>query len=268
MGYKLNMRISPRRHTLATLRIAIGLTQKEMATLVQRSPRTIQAIELGQLPLSEDLGVLIAEATGVDFGWLMEGDPHEPPRKGMTAMGMGYGGTGNYGRPEFEFHRAFLQSPVASSEEMKASYQATLKSKANGDKIITMPLPVLKKALLAKKRELMQSNDSIMMRKLKAILDQTITAETGDLIRWKIGEFLQSLGSEYRLSDLPSKGGIDGYDPAVVTGYDPADLDVLTLALPAIKLPTTSKKEPLVAKRKRKSKMYFSIPPTDSETQP
>ena len=112
---------------------------------VARATRTIQAVELGQLPLSKELGMEIAEATGVDFGWLMEGDPSDPPRKGITAMGTGYGGSGTYGRAEFEFHRAFLESPVASSAEVQAAYRAALKSTKAGDKLITSALPVLKR---------------------------------------------------------------------------------------------------------------------------
>ena len=210
IGYAFPMRPSPLRHPLAILRTTIGLTQKEMAGLVNRAARTIQAVELGKLSLSEDLAMLIAQATGVDAGWLLEKDPAVPPRKGTTAMGMG-SGTGEYGRKEFEFHRAFLQSPVASSQEMKAAYQAARQSKTDGKKLVTVPLPVLKKALLAKKQELLQHHDQAMLRNLKSVLDQTITVEAGDLVRWKIGEFLQSLRQEYHLTALSSADGGDAY---------------------------------------------------------
>ena len=251
IGYVFVMRPSPLRHPLAILRATIGLTQKEMAGLVNRAARTIQAVELGKLPLSEDLAMLIAEATGVDAGWLLANNPATPPRKGATALGMG-SGTGVYGRAEFEFHRAFLQSPVASSAEMKAAYQAAVKSRAGGNHLVTLSLPVLKKALLDKKKAMLQHNDQVMLRNLKAVLDQTVTADAGDLIRWKIGEFLQSLCEEYRLSALSSENA-----------SDPNDLDVLTVALPEAKLPDLSRQKSGVAKRKRKSKVHFAFPPTE-----
>jgi transcriptional regulator with XRE-family HTH domain len=80
------MRVSPLRHPLAILRTIIRLTQKEMADLVQRSPRTIQAIELGQLPLSEELAMVIAQETGIDAGWLLEKNPATPPREGLGPL--------------------------------------------------------------------------------------------------------------------------------------------------------------------------------------
>ena len=73
------MRPSPFRHTLALLRTAIGLTQKEMADLAECSTPTIQAIELGKLKLSEKLGHTIAHKTGASMAWLMADDTARPP---------------------------------------------------------------------------------------------------------------------------------------------------------------------------------------------
>lgn len=72
------MRVSLLKHPLAVLRTTIGLGQKEMAELVGRSVRTIQAVELNTLPLSEDLGKTIAVKTGVSLKWLMDGNPDAP----------------------------------------------------------------------------------------------------------------------------------------------------------------------------------------------
>lgn len=73
------MRISPQRHTLAVLRLTIGLTQKEMAALVGCSRPTIQEIELGKgLKLSESLAEKIRQATGIGLKWLLSGDPSQP----------------------------------------------------------------------------------------------------------------------------------------------------------------------------------------------
>src|SRR5436190_20090699 len=72
------MRPSPLRHSLAVLRSFLGLTQKEMADLVECSTPTIQAIELGKLKLSEKLGVTLATKTGVSLDWLMSNDVTAP----------------------------------------------------------------------------------------------------------------------------------------------------------------------------------------------
>ncbi len=192
------MRRSPLAHPLAVLRTTIGLTQKELGVLVNRAARTIQAVELRNLPLSEDLAMLIAHATGVDAGWLLEGDPSVPPRKGTTALGMATG-TGEYGRAEFEFHRAFIEAPKASQEEIEAACQSAIDAAAAGPSLVTVSLPVMKTAVLANKARLTQAADQAMLQNLKAILDHTITAESGDLIRWKIRQLLHLLAKEYKL---------------------------------------------------------------------
>jgi DNA-binding XRE family transcriptional regulator len=73
------MRTSPQRNTLAVLRVLLGIGQKQMGELVGRSMRTIQAVELGQLKLSEELAVEIARQTGVSLDWLTAGDVSKPP---------------------------------------------------------------------------------------------------------------------------------------------------------------------------------------------
>jgi len=95
------MRNSPLRHPLAVLRTTLGLTQSEMADLVGRSRVTVQAVELGKLPLSEGLAARIAEETGVHVGWLLDGDPAEPALK---ADG------GSYTRADYEQHRAIREA--------------------------------------------------------------------------------------------------------------------------------------------------------------
>ena len=67
------------RHTLAILRRVIGLTQSELAVIVGRSPRTIQAIEGGRLTLSEDLAVRVSHETGISMHWLLGHNSGEPP---------------------------------------------------------------------------------------------------------------------------------------------------------------------------------------------
>jgi transcriptional regulator with XRE-family HTH domain len=73
------MRPSPLLHPLAVLRQIIGTSQGELAQLVGKSRATIQAIELGKLNLSEELGMKIALETGVAVRWLFDGDPAAAP---------------------------------------------------------------------------------------------------------------------------------------------------------------------------------------------
>jgi DNA-binding XRE family transcriptional regulator len=72
------MRISPRRHTVAVLRLFLGLTQKEFADMVDVSAKTIQAIELEKLRLSETLANKISLKSGVAVRWLLDGNTSAP----------------------------------------------------------------------------------------------------------------------------------------------------------------------------------------------
>jgi transcriptional regulator with XRE-family HTH domain len=188
------MRRSPLSHPLAVLRTTIGLTQKEMADLVDRAARTIQSVELNHLPLSEDLAMAIAQATGVDAGWLLEGNPDTPPRKGLTAENMS-AATGEYTRSDYEFHRAFIESPVATPEQMEAITREAAKHQGKGE-LVTMTLPVMKAALLTHKKRILQALDQQTLDALKHLLDKTAAAKNGDLVRWKIRRFLQTLASQ------------------------------------------------------------------------
>jgi transcriptional regulator with XRE-family HTH domain len=96
------MRLSPKRHPLAVLRILLKLCQKELGDLALCSKATVQAVELGKLRLSEDLAGRIASATGVNVEWLLNGDPSIPPQA--------YDG-GEYTLEKFEFYRANTSSP-------------------------------------------------------------------------------------------------------------------------------------------------------------
>jgi transcriptional regulator with XRE-family HTH domain len=75
------MKRSPLRHNLARLRLFLKLGQKELADLVGCTSHTIQSVELGRLPLSEDLARRISAATGIHLRWLMENDLETPTVK-------------------------------------------------------------------------------------------------------------------------------------------------------------------------------------------
>ena len=189
------MRRSPLLHPLAVLRTTIGLTQKEMGNLVARAARTIQAVELGKLPLSQDLAMLIARATGIDAGWLLGNDATVPPRKGLTAQGMG-SGTGVYKLVDFEFHRAFMESPVASAEEMDAAVREAAKARGKKGKLVTVTLPVMKAAMLNQKRRVQKAFDEKILAAVKELLEKTSATEQGDIVRWRIRRFLGSVAKD------------------------------------------------------------------------
>ena len=189
------MRNSPLRHPLAILRTTIGLTQKEMGGLVDRAARTIQSIELGHLPLSEDLAMRLAHATGVDAGWLLEGNPDVPPRRGSFTIGMGVDPQG-YTRETFEYYRAYVESPVASPEETQAAFQAAEQAERKGQQNVILPLPVVKAAALAMKQKSMEMLDPMLLHFLRCILEQTTTTPAGPLIRWKMRRFFMEVAKE------------------------------------------------------------------------
>jgi transcriptional regulator with XRE-family HTH domain len=67
------------RHPLAQLRLVLfKMGQKEMAQLVGVSPYLIQSIELRRATLTPEVASRIAEASGCDLGWLLDGDVTKP----------------------------------------------------------------------------------------------------------------------------------------------------------------------------------------------
>ncbi len=140
--------------------------------------------------------MLIAEATGIDAGWLLAGQPAVPPRKGLTAQHLGTG-SGTYTKSDYEFHRAFIESPAASREEIEKMVRSALPSEnQKGEKVVTMSLPVMKGALLAHKKRVMEPIDQQMVEALQLLLEKTIVARGGDLVRWKLRRLLLELAEE------------------------------------------------------------------------
>ncbi|EEF63373.1 helix-turn-helix domain-containing protein [Pedosphaera parvula] len=96
------MRQSKQQHPLAVLRVAAGLSQKEMGALLRRSTSTIQSIELGRLALGANLAERVVLNTAVSMQWLMEGDVSKPV--------VDFAGD-PYTRESFEAARAELDRP-------------------------------------------------------------------------------------------------------------------------------------------------------------
>jgi transcriptional regulator with XRE-family HTH domain len=59
-------------HVIAWLRETLGLTQSGLANLIGSSQSTIQAVELGRIPLSERFAYAIESKTGMPAKWLLE----------------------------------------------------------------------------------------------------------------------------------------------------------------------------------------------------
>src|SRR6266404_716242 len=73
------MPASNKRSCLAVLRSIAGITQRELADMVDCAPVTVQSIELGKLRLSERLAQRISLQTSVDLDWLLAGDYKATP---------------------------------------------------------------------------------------------------------------------------------------------------------------------------------------------
>ena len=175
------------RHTLAVLRKTIGFTQKEMADLMGRSARTVQAIELGQLPLTQELALKLEHETGVEVAWLLTDNPDVPPRRGASAYGLQRMPLDHYSRRDYEIHRSWLGlKPDEKSEKeirAKTSYSmAELKAIAKANTL-----------------RLRKRTDRELAKSLKQLLDATAPNTDGDLVRWKIRRSLEELAREFSL---------------------------------------------------------------------
>ena len=65
-------------HSLRQLRAVLGIHQRQLAVLVDRSRHTIESLEIGRLKLSPQLAIEISRACGVDVSWLLANDPRLP----------------------------------------------------------------------------------------------------------------------------------------------------------------------------------------------
>ena len=204
----MNMRPSPLRHTVAILRTLIGLTQKELAALVGRSTRTIQAIELKQLPLSEELALRMAEETGVDEGWLLQNDLNEPPARRMELISL-RDERGPYAKEDFEWARAYRESPAATEKELAAK----LKRGPKKGEPMSFTLPEMKASIKAAQPIMMEAMDRKLLRAMAHLLRETTTEPTALLMRWKLRRLMEELAKE-REVEFPWPGPGEGDRPA------------------------------------------------------
>lgn len=82
------MKVSPQRHNLARLRLALDLRQEEFAQIIGCPRPTLQSIEHGRVALIEEIAERVAEQTGVSVGWLLQNDLTAPI---VSRWGTAYG---------------------------------------------------------------------------------------------------------------------------------------------------------------------------------
>jgi len=189
------MQRSPLLHALAILRKTVGLTQKEMGDLVNRAARTIQSIELNKLPLTEELALRIAEATGVDESWLFAGDPSVPPRKGVTLLAAGKG-DGVYTKADYQYYRAYVETKLWDETEWAETLK---KAEAKGNKTEVAKLALEKLDIMARQKAMTDLMDQALFAELQLILVETKLNENMRLARWKIRRCLDDLASEFSI---------------------------------------------------------------------
>lgn len=71
--------ISHQKTTVAVLRQELGLSAEEFGQLIGKSVSTVEKLDSGVLPLSEETAQTISKETGVDMRWLLAGEPKEEP---------------------------------------------------------------------------------------------------------------------------------------------------------------------------------------------
>ncbi|MEI8292038.1 MAG: helix-turn-helix transcriptional regulator [Verrucomicrobiota bacterium] len=205
------MRVSPLLHPLAVLRTTIGLTQKQMGDFVNRAARTIQSIELGKMPLTDELALRIAEVTGVDEAWLFAGDPSVPPPKGVTLVNAGRG-EGEYTKADYEFYRAFMdvEAKLRDDKEWEA---AVKNAEANGNQVALAELVATKLDVMARQKGIIDIMDQGLVAELQLILAETKLTENMRLTRWKIRRFLDDLAKEFsiKIPKLKTSVGVNEF---------------------------------------------------------
>jgi transcriptional regulator with XRE-family HTH domain len=70
---------SRKKTTVAALRLMLGLTVEEFASLIGKSISAVTSLETGRLALSQNTALGIAVQTGVALDWLLGGNPREKP---------------------------------------------------------------------------------------------------------------------------------------------------------------------------------------------
>jgi len=147
------MRTSSLRHPVAVLRKICEISPSELAHLVKFSLSTIQSVEMGRIPISEELAQEIGAVTGVDAVWLLRGDPTVKP---TTPEGHGYT------LPHYRDARAYKK--IARDPMMKIT------GKVEGKETVEKITP-----------------------RLRAIFSAASTMNRLNLAKWKMEKFMEKM---------------------------------------------------------------------------
>jgi transcriptional regulator with XRE-family HTH domain len=103
-----------KRHVLADIRIQCGLTQDQLAEILDRKKVSIQKIEQGQMTMSEELADKAEEQLDVSAAWLLENDPDSSP---VTSRG------GRWTKELFEFAQGARSMVTEKKLDGKSSFR-------------------------------------------------------------------------------------------------------------------------------------------------
>ena len=103
-------------NTVRFVRKICGLSQAELATIIDCARLSIHALEAGKLKLSEKMADKIALHTGVSKAWLLANDIKTPP---VCARDSGR----PYTKEDFEMTRAEIQRPRTDPADLFAVYK-------------------------------------------------------------------------------------------------------------------------------------------------
>jgi transcriptional regulator with XRE-family HTH domain len=170
------MKPSPMRHPLAVLRQILQMSQTQLGELCGNSGRTIQAVELGKLALSEGLALRIAQATGVSVEWLLSGDPKAPAKADCPSGSLSP--NAEYTYEVFEAHRAMqeIEKGAAAGHGRQNTFEQFVEHEAYQDS--------------SSKR------DAELVERVAGVLERTRGDDQAPVIRWRLKQFLDVLEAQ------------------------------------------------------------------------
>ena len=109
---------------------------------------------------------------------------------------------GPYTKEDFEWQRAYNESPMAPPKEMEEAVKRDLET---GDGSSGMTLPQMKAAMVAVKPILMEEMNRNLLRAMKHLLKETTMEPTALLMRWKLRRLMEEMAKELDV-ELPWPG--------------------------------------------------------------
>ena len=205
------MRASPFRHPLAFLRHIAGLNQSELADLCGCSNRTIQAVELLKLPLSTKLAMKIADATGVNVAWLLDGDLENVPEVGDypvrkhflqgAVIPRGNRNLDEYGQALYQIVKSPADKRHLDSSVFTRSLFRTHRELLESSKVADLAADTSKPKASPRRRTKNEENALADLKKTDAsiidlcrnLLQDTRGSRDKYIVRWQVKKFLNNL---------------------------------------------------------------------------